>query len=576
MKGPSDNNGNKERARRSKQIAHFDELTGLPDRVLLEDRLRKAIAQSKRWGQLLAVVRLRLEGLEAIRDRDGRQVGEQVIAALARGMKRTLIKGDILACFEGDKFAALLPALEDEQACLPALNRLLEAAAEPVRAGDAIYQLSGSIGVSIYPQEEDADVDQLMRQASQAMHLARAAGKNRYQFFDAAKEVRLGVQPESLERIRQALAAREYFMVYQPKVNMRTGIVVGAEALIRWQHPQRGLLPPAEFLPIIEDHPFAVELGEWVIDTALAQVEEWLDAGHDIPVSVNVGARQLQHPDFKDHLAALLAAHPRIHSSRLELDILESNPPEDALQLCILLHKCRETGVTLALDNFGSSHLSLSELKRLPAQVLKIDPSFVRDILEDPNELTILEGVLGLAAAYHRQPVAEGVETIEQGLMLLRLGCELAQGYGIAQPMPAREFLGWAIAWQPDPRWSEALSVSVDERPMLHAGVEHRAWAAEIEAFLEGKSTTGPRLSRHQCQFGAWLYAEGPSGRSAQPGFQAIIAVHWRIHALAAGMVKFHAQGRNEEGLARLGELKDLVDKLADLLNFFGQKSEAA
>jgi hypothetical protein len=156
--------------------------------------------------------------------------------------------------------------------------------------------------------------------------------------------------------------------------------------------------------------------------------------------------------------------------------------------------------------------------------------------------------------------------------MLLRLGCELAQGSGIAQPMPAVEFPGWAAAWRPDPRWTEALSVSVDDRPLLHAGVEHRAWAAAIEAFLKGESDVEPRLSRHQCRFGAWLYAEGPAGRSSQPAFQPIVALHWKIHALAAGVMKFRAQGRNEEGLARLGELKDLVDKLADLLNAFGQK----
>jgi hypothetical protein len=164
------------------------------------------------------------------------------------------------------------------------------------------------------------------------------------------------------------------------------------------------------------------------------------------------------------------------------------------------------------------------------------------------------------------------VETVEQGLMLLRLGCEMAQGYGIAQPMSADKIPGWVAAWRPDPRWIEAFSVSVDERPLLHAGVEHRAWAATIETYLKGECDQEPRVSRHQCQFGAWLYGDGPAGRSSQPAFQSIVALHWRIHALAAGLVKFHVQGRNDEGLARLGELKDLVDKLADQLNAFGQK----
>ncbi|MGA2890090.1 MAG: EAL domain-containing protein [Terracidiphilus sp.] len=563
----------KEHARRLKHIAHHDDLTGLPNRNMLADRLRKAIAQSKRWGQPFAVVRLDLDGLGAVNDRYGGDTGDEVLVSLARGMKRTLRKGDILARLGGKGFAAVLPDLDEPQACVPALTRLLKAAAEPVQVGDSIVQLSASIGVAFYPQEEDADTDKLLRQASQALRRAKATGKSRYAFFDEAQETSSSGNPENLERIRQALIDREFAMYYQPKVNMSTGKVVGVEALIRWQHPQRGLLLPGEFLPVIEDHPLAVELGEWVIGSVLTQMEEWIEAGLDLPVSVNVGARQLQQPGFVDCLSAVLARHPHFNPANLELDILESCPMEDVTQLCQLLTQCRQIGVSFAWDDFGTGHSSLSDLKRLPVDVLKIDPSFVRDILENPDDLTILEGLLGLITAFHRQPVAEGVETVEQGLILLQLGCELAQGYGIAQPMLAKEFPAWAAAWHPDPRWAEALSVSVDDRPLLHAGVEHRAWVAELEALVKGESDVEPRTSRHQCQFGAWLYADGPAGRSSHPAFQAIVALHWRIHALAAGIVKFRTQGRNEEGMARLGELKDLVDKLADLLNAFGQKS---
>ena len=574
MKNPANTIQHREHVRRQRQIAHFDDLTGLPNRALLEERLKKAIAQSKRWGQVLAVVRLRLEGLEAIRDRYGCIVSDHVLTALARAMKRTLSKNETLACFEGDKFAAILPALENEQASLLALNRLLEAAAEPVRAGDSTFQLSASIGVTFYPQEGDADTDQLLRQASQAMHWAKAAGKNRYHFFDSESAASVAAHPESPDCIRQALAAREFALYFQPKVNMLTGKLVGAEALIRWNHPQRGLLQPAQFLPVIEDHPLAIELGEWVIGTALTQMEEWLDAGLKISVDVNVAARQLQQLGFSDRLAKMLGEHPRVKPSSLELDILETNPLEDAEELSRLLTKCRATGVSIALDDFGTGHLSLAELRGLPVDVFKIDPVFVRDILENPADLAILESILGLTAAFGRQAVAEGVETIEQGLMLLRLGCEVAQGFGIAQPMPAGEFPAWTASWRPDPRWTEAVTVEVDERPLLHAGVEHRAWAAAIEAYLKKESDQEPRLSRYQCQFGAWLYGEGPAGRSSLPAFQPIVALHWRIHALAAGIVKFHTQGRDEEGLARLGELKDQVDKLADLLNAFGEKGE--
>ncbi|MGD0830686.1 MAG: EAL domain-containing protein [Terracidiphilus sp.] len=572
MRSPSETIQHKERARRFRQIAHPDDLTRLPSRTLLADRVCRAIAQAKRWGQTLAVVRLDLDGLDEICDIHGPDIGDLALASVAHHMKRTLRRGDTLARLDGNTFAAVLLDFDDAMAVVPALKRLLQAATEIVEVEDVSVHLSASMGVACYPQEEDADADELLRQASHALHGARAAGKNRYQFFDCAQDARAGVLPESIERIRQALAADEFVLYYQPKVNMSTGMVVGAEALIRWLHPERGLLMPAEFLPIVEDHPLAVELGDWVFETALTQAEKWLDAGIDVPVSVNVGARQLLHPSFVNQLAAALARHSRIHPSNLELEIQETSATDDMTRLSRLLAKCSELGVTAALEDFGAGHLSLLELRRLPAYHLKIDPGFVRDILENPDDLTILEGVLGLARAFHREPVAKGVETAEQGLMLLRLGCELAQGYGIAQPMQAGDFPAWVAAWRPDPRWIEALSVSVDDRPLLHAGVEHRAWVAAIEAFLKGEAKLEPRVSRHQCQFGAWLYAEGPDGRTSRAAFQPVIALHWRIHALAAGIVKFHTQGRNDEGLARLSELKDLVDKLADLLNAFGRK----
>lgn len=573
MKSSSEITLQREHARRMRQINHANDLTGLPNRALFVDRVRKAIAQSKRWGKLLAVVRLDLEGLEDACEQHGRAACDAGVATLARGMKRTLRKADTLAHLEGKGFAALLTDLDGEQSALPVLKRLMRTVAQPVQAEDSTLQLSASVGISFYPQQREVDAEELVRQAKRAMHSAHQAGKNRFHAFETPPEAGSNLYSESLERIRHALAAHEFTLYFQPKVNMATGQVAGAEALIRWNHPQRGLLPPAQFLPVIEDHPIAVELGEWVIGTALAQMEEWLDAGLAISVGVNIGTRQLQQPGFAERLEKLLAAHPRVPPSSLELDILETNPPGEAARFCALLTKCRATGVTFALDDFGSGHLSLAELKSLPVDVLKIDPGFVRDILEEPDALAILEGVLGLASAYRRHAVAEGVETVEQGLMLLRLGCELAQGYGIAQPMPAAEFPQWAETWRPDPRWTEALAVSVDERPLLHAGVEHRAWAASIEEYLKGECREEPRVSRHQCQFGAWLYADGPAGRSSLPAFQPVVALHWRIHALAAGIVKFHTQGRNEDGLARLDELKDLVDKLADLLNAFGHKN---
>lgn len=233
---------------------------------------------------------------------------------------------------------------------------------------------------------------------------------------------------------------------YQPKVNMRNGDVLGVEALIRWQHPQQGLLSPAAFLPVIEDHPLAIDVGEWAIDTALAQIETWHADGLSLPVSVNVGALQLQHPDFASRLRTLLARHPGARPGDLELEVLETSALADVAAVTQVMNACQAMGVGFALDDFGTGYSSLTYLKQLPTSLLKIDQSFVHDMLDDSDDLAILQGVLGLATAFRRHVIAEGVETLAHGEMLLRLGCEWGQGYAIARPMPAADVCQWAKA----------------------------------------------------------------------------------------------------------------------------------
>jgi len=433
-------------------IAHFDALTNLPNRVLLADRLQQAMAQRRQ--QQLTVAYLDLDGFKAINDHHGHQTGDLVLVTLAQRMKEALRQGDTMARIGGDEFVAVLIDLPDTAACVPLLERLLAAAAEPVQAGELTLQVSASLGVTFYPQANDIDADQLLRQADQAMYQAKLAGKNRYHVFDAAQDSSLRSRHESLERMRLALQRDELVLHYQPKVNMRTGQVVGAEALIRWQHPEKGLLAPAAFLPVIEDHPLAVDVGEWVMNTALHQVELWQAAALDLPVSVNIGARQLQQVNFVARLQAILARHPQVQAGCIELEVLETSALADMAQVSQVIEDCAQMGVRFALDDFGTGYSSLTYLKRLRVALLKIDQSFVRDMLDDPDDLAILQGIIGLAAAFRREVIAEGVETIAHGTALLQLGCELAQGYGIARPMPPEQLPAWVANWQPDAAWS--------------------------------------------------------------------------------------------------------------------------
>lgn len=544
------------------QMAHYDALTSLPNRVLLADHMRQGMAQAKRRSQLLAVAFLDLDGFKTINDDYGHEAGDQFLITVAERMKQTLREGDTLARLGGDEFVAVLLDLADETTSEPMLTRLLSAAAQPVQFGDIILQVSASLGVTFYPQADDLDAEQMLRQADQAMYQAKQAGKNRYHLFDALLDRNIRGHYESLESIRHALTAGEFVLYYQPKVDMRTGAIIGAEALIRWQHPDKGLLPPAVFLPVIEEHALAVDIGEWVIGTALAQIELWQAAGLNIPVSVNVSARQLLRADFMVRLRELLAAHPNVRHGYLELEVLETSAMEDLVKASGVINASRKLGVSFALDDFGTGYSSLTYLKRLPVSMLKIDQSFVRDMLDDPDDLAILEGVLGLATAFRLPVIAEGVETVEHGSLLLQLGCNLAQGYGIARPMPANQLPGWSGAWRPDPVWAKMHSFNREDTPLLFAQIEHRAWIAATEKYLKGEREAPLPLDINQCRFGQWLDDEGLARYGTQPSFVAIERLHRQVHELVTEMYKLDGRGCNPEALARLDELHSLCEAL--------------
>ncbi len=548
-------------------IAHYDALTSLPNRNLLADRMRQAMAQVQRRNQSMAVVFLDLDGFKQINDKNGHEAGDRLLIAVATRMEQALREGDTLARIGGDEFVAILLDLDSESTIIHLLNRLLAAASESVSFGDLNLQVTASLGVTFYPLEEDIDADQLLRQADQAMYQAKLTGKNRYHIFDAALDNNIRIRHESLDRIRVAMIEQEFILLYQPKVNMRTGAIIGAEALIRWQHPQKGLLLPMSFLTTIEDHPMAVRIGEWVIDMALTQIALWRKQGLDIPVSVNIGARQLQQTDFIVRLREILAAHPDISPSYLELEVLETNALEDLAMASNLIEACRKIGVNFALDDFGTGYSSLNYLKRLPVTCLKIDQSFVRNMLDDPDDLAIIAGVVGLASTFHRHVIAEGVETIEHGTMLLKLGCELAQGYGIARPMPADQLPDWSTTWRPDPIWTCQIQISRDNLPGLFASVEQRHWIASIEAFLKNERELPIELDPEQSYFGMWINAAHQVNPDSQPTLNIIDSVHHQIQMLSTELCKLHEARRKSEALTRLDELHGLRDTFIDLLD---------
>ncbi|MFT6193171.1 MAG: diguanylate cyclase (GGDEF)-like protein/PAS domain S-box-containing protein [Cognaticolwellia sp.] len=434
------------------QMAHFDALTKLPNRTLLADRLNQAMLQCQRHYNSLAVIFMDLDGFKEVNDSYGHAVGDELLIIVSGRMSDALREVDTLARFGGDEFVAILSDLVNAEDYKMVLARLLRAASEPITVGDLVLKLSVSIGVTLYPQN-DADADILIRHADQAMYMAKKAGKNCYHLFDSALDDAVNLKLENISYIRTALNKHEFVLYYQPKVNMSTGEVVGVEALIRWQHPVRGLVPPLDFLPLIEKHAISLEIGEWVIDTALSQISQWQSIGITLPISVNISAYQLQQTDFVERLATLLAAYPEVSPHLLELEILETSAFSDINYVIATMKACLELGVEFALDDFGTGYSSLTYLKRLPASVIKIDQSFVRDMLTDSDDLAIVMGVVSLAKAFELEVIAEGVETLEHGTELLQLGCKLAQGYGISRPMPLIDIPTWLDSWQQDSAW---------------------------------------------------------------------------------------------------------------------------
>lgn len=562
----SDITSQKEQELQLQRVAHYDLLTGLPNRVLLADRLRQAMAQANRGGWQVAVACLDLDDFRAVNDQYGHGVGDELLTAITQRMSRELRDGDTLARLGGDEFVAVLLDQSGAEESEKLIEKLIQAASDRVQVGEMSLKIGASVGMTLYPQGEDVGADHLLRQADQAMYHAKLAGKGRMHIFDPARDRNERGHHEDLKRLTAALEAHEFVLFYQPKVNMRTGAILGMEALIRWNHPERGLLAPAQFLPVMAGTPLVIKLGEWVIFQSLRQTALWRKAGLDLPVSVNIDAHQLQQADFVERLKAILSEHPSVSPTRLELEVLESSALEDVAQVSQVMRACSRIGVRFALDDFGTGYSSLSYLKRLPVHVLKIDQTFVHDMLDDPEDLTILQGVLGLANAFRYLAVAEGVETVEHGEMLLHMGCLVGQGYVIARPMPGEDVAAWTASWRPDPRWAASGPVDPQDYPMLYAAVEHRSWVRAIEEALRDRRQTAPEMDTHVCRFGLWMDAQLDTGPQSRRGLRAVAAQHERIHAYVRELFTIKAKRGRESALAGMSRLYKMRDSLVDKL----------
>ena len=430
--------------------AERDELTGLPNRFLLSERLEQAIAAVQRYHGTLAVGMLDLDGFKRINDRYGHATGDRLLVAVADRLKQIIRGGDTLARLGGDEFV-LVMRVQDTEELESAMRRILSALSSVYTIDGIGIHISASIGVTLYPNDNE-DAETLLRHADQAMYKAKQSGRDCFHLFDVSLDKKAKTAFETVIRVSEALHNGELCLYYQPKINLNSGAVIGFEALLRWQHPQEGLIPPLDFLPLVEQTDLIVEIGEWVIDQALNQIGRWAALGHTWSVSVNIAALHFQRADFTETLKSLLACHPNVAPQMLDIEIVESVALENIQHVSKRLIACQDLGVTFSLDDFGAGYSSLSYLKQLPTQSIKIDQSFIRHILDDKDSLVLTKAIIGLAKSFNREVIAEGVETVEQGVLLMSLGCDVAQGYGIAKPMPVEHVSHWVAQFQN--RWT--------------------------------------------------------------------------------------------------------------------------
>ncbi len=557
-------------------LVKCDPLTQLPNRYHFTNIFNQTVNEIEDPHNIY-IGFLDLDNFKGINDHYGHAAGDELLIALAHRLQGAVNSNETVSRLGGDEFAILLIA--NNQSKLEArIEQMLQQLESPyvLNASPVPIEISCSLGVSQY-SEEFNELDALLRQSDHAMYLAKLPNYPNIKYFSHSDYQKTLSHQKMLVRISNAIKNEEMTLFYQPKVNLRTGKITGLEALVRWSDPENGLVLPADFLPTIESTHVIIELDRWVMKQAVLEAKQRCALGYNWPVSINVSNRHFHHESFLPFLEETLKTAPELPPHSFELELLESIAISDFAQAKSILSSIKALGLKLSLDDFGTGYSSIAYLKHLPFDTVKIDKMFIQTMLSHPDEMQVVEATINLTKVFNLTVVAEGVETIEHGIVLLRYGCNLAQGFGIAKPMPGAEVINWAEDFIPDPSWSlwaDALWDSKDF-PLLIAKSDHIIWIEQVLVTLRDNNIEADPeqlKDEYSCRFGQWYYGVGMENYGHLKVFQQIENIHREVHHIGRKMYQLKQAGDTQTAKEQIDNLLNLRDKILSALDELQRK----
>lgn len=518
-----------------KNKAYYDPLTKLPNRLLLTDRMRQAIRNQARTKKMVGVCLLDLDGFKAVNDKLGHEAGDYVLVNVARRIEHLIRPEDTISRLGGDEFVLVLTDVNTPDDIARILVRIVTEIAKPYNYNDTqITTISASIGATIYP-EDNCDDDMLLRHADQAMYKAKENGKNQFYFFNIKEHNKIKANFKALQRIEKAIDQGQFELYFQPKLCIHTLTIKSVEVLARWNHPIMDVLLPSEFLPLIENDDIIFKFDTWVIKESLKTIKKLKEQNIDIDLAINLSAKQFKQRNFVEVVKQLADEVDFNYSyfKNIEFEITENSALESVNHTNDIIRELKELGIRTSLDDFGTGYSSLLHLKELNINCIKIDKSFIADMLSDPQDMAIVKAIISLSKVFQLDVVSEGVESIEQIMMLFELGTDYVQGFHIAKPLTYKKLVNYINKYEPDPR----LKISPKNMPqradfeLLLAESFHKYWLSIVyEALIEEKTSDLPELSHNSCRLGKWIQTKGIQYFSDLKSFQKLVAVHKQIH----------------------------------------------